>query len=148
MTTSDRDILRSLAGRIAEVAALPVQQETAAEWTRLNRLEPARPLVWINEIPWHEMDVDGELAVQCEDPACQGLERGFRMTLYQWEHMPGDMTVEPMVYSPLAYSDTGVGISEQADYVHTDERNAVVSRGFHPQIQSEADLDKIKMPTI
>jgi len=148
MTTSDRDILRSLAGRIAEVAALPIQQETAAEWRRLNRLESGRPLVWINEIPWHEMDVDDALAARCEDPGCQGLERGFRMTLYQWEHMPGDMTVEPVVYSPLAYLDSGVGISEQADYVHTDERNAVVSRGFHQQIQSEADLDKIRMPTI
>ena len=56
----DRDILRRLAEGQARIAALPVHREKAELWRRLNDLEPVRPLVWINEIPWHEMDVDGE----------------------------------------------------------------------------------------
>ena len=28
-------------------------------------------MVWINEIPWHEMDVDGELTLQREHPWAQ-----------------------------------------------------------------------------
>jgi len=60
MTVSrrDREVLRRLAGEQAEIAALDVQARTVAEWKRLNDLRPGRALVWINEIPWHEMNVD------------------------------------------------------------------------------------------
>ena len=59
----DRDILRRLAEEQAKIAALPVHREKAELWRRLNDLEPVRPLVWINEICWNEMDVDGELTL-------------------------------------------------------------------------------------
>ena len=55
----DQDILRELAKQVAEIAALPVQQETIAAWKVLNSLNPVRPMFMIDQIPWHEMDVDG-----------------------------------------------------------------------------------------
>ncbi len=51
-----------------QIAALPVHQEKARLWQRLNDLESVRPMVWINEIPWHEMDVDGELTLADRAP--------------------------------------------------------------------------------
>ena len=33
---------------------------------KLNDLESDRPTVWINEICWHEMNVDDELTLRCE----------------------------------------------------------------------------------
>ena len=50
--------------KLAEIAALPVHQEKARLWQKLNDLESERPMVWINEIPWHEMNVDGELTLR------------------------------------------------------------------------------------
>ena len=47
-------------------------------------------MVMIDQIPWHEMDVDGELELQSEDPFCRGLETGLRRTLYRWRHMRAD----------------------------------------------------------
>ena len=70
----DRDVLRRLVEEQARAAALPVQREVAELWRRLNDLEPVRPMVWINEIPWHEMDVDGELTLQCADPWLREVE--------------------------------------------------------------------------
>ena len=72
----DRDALRRLVEEQARAAELPAQRETAELWRRLNDLEPVRPMVWINEIPWHEMDVDGELTLQCHDPWCARWRRG------------------------------------------------------------------------
>jgi len=144
----DREVLRRLAGEQAEIAALDVQARTVAEWKRLNDLRPGRALVWINEIPWHEMDVDGELTLQCEDPFLRTHEQVLREIRYQWRHMPADMVVEPVHYLPLEVYDSGYGVDEDVEIVRTDERNSVVSRRFHPQITDYPDLEKIQVPEV
>ena len=65
---AEKDVLRRLVAELAAVAALPVHQEKAELWRRLNDLESARPMVWINEIPWHEMNVDDELTLRTQHP--------------------------------------------------------------------------------
>jgi len=95
----DKAILRDLIAQYAEIARLPIHKEKAELWRRLNRLESVRPMVWINEIPWHEMNVNDELTVQCEDEFCRGIESSLRMTLYQWRHLPADMVLDPVLYS-------------------------------------------------
>ena len=145
---NDKTVLRELGERIAEIAALPMQKEKADMWRRLNSLGRVKPMVWINEIPWHEMNVNDELRIQTSDPFCRRLEGQLRRTIYQWEHMRGDMVVEEKLYSPLVIRDTGFGIGEDVDIVRTDERSGIVSRSFHSQIDSEKDIEKIKMPEV
>ena len=65
VSEKERTVLRRLAEQQAEIGSLPVQQETARQWARLNGLRPGKPLVWINEICWHELeatDDEGEPA--------------------------------------------------------------------------------------
>jgi hypothetical protein len=144
----DRRVLRKLGRELAEIAALPVHGQTAAEWARLNSLQHGRPLVWINEIPWHEMDVDGELKLQAEDPFLQSVETGIRRTLYLWRHMPVDMVVDDRLYAPLAIGDTGFGIGVEEDIARTDERSGVVSHRYHCQFRDIEDVARIRMPEI
>ena len=68
ISTKDRDILRRLATEQARIAALPIHHEKAELWRRLNDRQAVRPMVWINEICWNEMNVDDELTLQCQDP--------------------------------------------------------------------------------
>ena len=143
----DKEVLRRLAGKVAEIADLPVQREKAEMWRRLNDLEPVKSMVWIDEIPWHEMDLNGELELRTLHPFARRLEEELRRTVYLWEHMPVDMVVEGKVYSPLVVHDTGFGIGEESDVVKLDPRG-VASRRFHPQIRSERDLEKIRTPVI
>ncbi len=144
----DKTVLRRLAEQLATVAALPVHREKAELWRKLNDRQSVRPMVWINEIPWHEMDVNGELAILCEHPFARDQEREMRRTLYQWRHLPGDMIVNDYLACPLAIHSTDFGILEQVDIVRTDETSDVVSRHFHKQINDLADLEKIRMPRI
>ena len=44
MNEQDIRILRGLASRVAEIAALPVQAEKRDMWKRLKALRPVRPL--------------------------------------------------------------------------------------------------------
>jgi hypothetical protein len=144
----DRDILRRLAGEVAEIAALPVHAEKAGLWRDLNDLQSRRPMVWINEVPWHEMNVDDELTCQAEHPWAREQEGGLRRMLYQWRHFPGDTIISDFATCPLAIHSTDFGIIEDVDVVKTDETSDVVSRHFNVQIRDFADLEKIQMPTI
>ncbi|MCX6909997.1 MAG: hypothetical protein NTY01_18410 [Verrucomicrobia bacterium] len=144
----DKDILRRLAGELAAIAALPVHREKAVLWQKLNDLQSGRPMVWINEVCWHEMNVGDELTLQCEHPWAREQEVELRRTLYQWYHLPGDMIISDFLACPLAIHSSDFGIMEQVDIVKTDEANDVVSRHYHIQISDFADLDKIKMPVI
>ena len=164
VSDQDRSILRGLAEQQAVIASLSVNKERITEWTRLNGLGKGRPLVWINdiehrihnggprvrisEIPWHEMNVNGELDLQATDAFCRAVEQQFRRRIYTWNHMQLDMVVEPTFYSPLVIHDTGFGIRADVDVVRLDEETAAPSRRFHPQIIDERDLDKIQDPVV
>jgi len=144
----DTEILRRLAAEVAEIAALPVQKENARLWRKLNDLESERPMVWVNEICWHEMDVNGELTLTCEHPWARDQECELRRTLYQWRHLPCDMVVNDYLICPLLFHSTDFGIVEDVDVVRTSAASDIVSRHFHVQIHDFDDLEKIKMPQV
>ena len=144
----DVRVLRELAERYAGIAALPVQEERRRMWRRLNDLEPERPLVWVNEVCWNEMDHDGSLRLRCSNEVCLRIETGLRRTIYQWDHLRGDMVVEPVFHSPLIIRNTGFGISPVVDVAVIDETSEVASRRFHNQIHGEEDLEKIRPPQV
>jgi hypothetical protein len=89
-----RSAVREVAKRYAEVAALPRQQETIDGWRRLNGLQSTRPMVRIDQIPWHELDWGEEEMVNREGEFAD-IERYLRMTVYVWEHFKSDMVVLP-----------------------------------------------------
>ncbi|MHC4508346.1 MAG: hypothetical protein ACYTAO_05220 [Planctomycetota bacterium] len=148
LSTSDTDILRRLAGEVAEIASFDVHKEKARLWTKLNDLQSERPMVWINEICWNEMNIDDELTLQTEHPWAQDQEDKLRKTIYQWKHMRGDMIVNDYFTCPLAIHSTDFGIIEDVDIARTDETSDVVSRRFKIQIKDPEDIEKIEMPTV
>ena len=141
-------VLRDLAKEVAEIAALPAQQDKIRLWEKLNGLDPDRPMVMIDQIPWHEMNVDDELTLRTADDFYQRLETRLRRTLYKWRHMRADMVVEPHVDVPKAITGAHLGISAEEDRSALDPENDVVGHLYHDQLQTEEDLEKIKMPRV
>ncbi len=148
LTDYEKDILKGLASQKAEIAGLSIHKEKAKLWTQLNDLESVRPMVWINEIPWHEMNVNEELTLKCSHPWARQLEDTLRKELYQWRHLPADMIVSPYIECPLQIHSTDFGIKEQVDIATTDSDNDIYSRHFKIQINEPEDIDKIIMPKI
>ncbi|MEK6797114.1 MAG: hypothetical protein AABZ39_20235 [Spirochaetota bacterium] len=146
--SSERTILRELGRRKAEIGGLPVQKDTAELWRRLNDLEHVRPLVWINEIPWHELAANNEaLRIRCTHSLASAVERSLRQELYQWDHFRCDMVVEPVIYSGIV----GGPSSSYADYGITEKlarADGGYDVGYIPVIQSEADADAIRTPKV
>jgi hypothetical protein len=145
---SDRDIIRGLAAQLAEIAALPVQEQKRQMWRNLNGLKPDRPMVMADQVCWNEMNVNDELTLLCEDPECRGYESMLRMTLYQWNHFRVDMVVDPFIRIPKAISNTGFGVGMVEKTSVTDPTNSVVGHAFTNQFVTDADLDKIQMPIV
>lgn len=58
---SEIDSLRELAKNIAEIAALPVQNEKKRLWLEHNMRRSTRPLVVLGEVPWNEMNVNEDI---------------------------------------------------------------------------------------
>jgi len=148
ISRNDKEILRELAEQKAVIGNLPVQQEKARLWTALNDLKSERPMVWINEICWNEMNVNDELTLRCQGDWAKEQELELRRELYQWNHLPGDMVVNPWIECPRAIHSTDFGIMEETDIAETDHENEIISRHFHVQIEALADLEKIKMPVV
>ncbi|MDR1292030.1 MAG: hypothetical protein LBJ91_01340 [Clostridiales Family XIII bacterium] len=145
---NDKDALRRLGEEYAAYGERDSASGKDALWRGLNDLKSKRPMVWINEIPWHEMDVDEELTPRCSHPWAKELETSLRRTIYQAKHMPGDMIVSPFIECPKVFHSTDFGIVEKVETAVTDKDSEIYSRHFEIQIKDPEDIEKIRMPQI
>jgi hypothetical protein len=148
MNKKDTTTIRDLAARVAEIAALPVQEEKRALWRKLNARKPVRPMVMIDQVCWNEMNLDNELTLCCTDPECREYEGQLRRTLYQWKRFPVDMVIEPFMRVPKAIENVGFGIAVHEETAVGDPTSDVVGHKFENQFQTEEDLEKIQAPEI
>ena len=148
MKSQDIQIIRELAKQVAEIAALPKQEETRALWRKLNGKQPERPMIMMDQLCWHELNVNDELTLRCESDELRAWEQTLRRTLYQWRHFPVDMVVEDFVRVPLAVHGTYFGPGVEETLAVTDEANDVLSHYYTNQFNSMDDLEKIKMPHV
>ena len=121
--SSDVAIVRGLAAQVAEIAALPIQDEKRALWRKLNGLAPARPMVMIDQVCWNEMATGDELTLRCQDAECRVYEEKLRRILFQWKHFPVDMVVEPFVRVPMAISNVKFAVTVHEEIAVTDPTN-------------------------
>lgn len=147
-TSPERSILRELAKPLADIAALPIQQQTQNAWKALNGLRPVRPMVMVDQLPWHELNVDDELTLRCQDPFCKQLETDLRRQLYRWKHIPTDQIVEAAINIPCVIQGMGLGLGVVEDTVRTDAQNTVYSHHYVDQLQNDDDLKKIRNPQV
>lgn len=146
VTEPEMTTLRRLADKIAQIAALPVHAQKAAQWQAMNDLKPnARPMIWINEVCWHEFGIENTLI--CTHPFCRELEYQLRAMLCSWDNMPVDMIVDNALYCTLEIDDSGFGIREVGSQIKQSE-GGVASRHFEPQIKTEEDIHKIQNPIV
>lgn len=148
ISKDDINILRELAKQKKEIATHYKQQENIKLWTATNDLNMIKPPVFIDEIPWHEMNVDNELTLQAQSPFCQAIETNLRREIYCWKHIPGNMVISPFIECPFIINDSGFGIEENVDVVRTDDTSDIISRHFNIQITDEDDIEKIKDPIV
>lgn len=148
LPAADVVVVRELAARIAELAELPVQQERIREWEALNDLRPERPMAMIDEIPWHEMNVDDELTVLCTDPFTRELETRLRQELYRWDHMRVDMVIRPFLDFKKVINHSGWGLGIEEETIEVGDGNTIMSHHYEDQLANPEDIEKLRVPDI
>ena len=148
VAAQEKGILRELARQYAELAALDVNKERRERCRKVNDLTPQRPPVWIDEVPWHEMDIDGQLALRCEDPFARGMEQFFRRKLFRWKYFQADMVLAPWYPLGKASHSTGIGVEAEEQIVKTDEKNHIVSHHYEDLLDTEEKVERLHCPVI
>jgi hypothetical protein len=144
----EKTILRELAKQVRDLAALDVNKERIARIREMHALKPGRPPVWIDEIPWHEMDIDGALTLRCESKEGRDMEQQFRRILYRWKYIQADMVVEDAYYIPKAFTDSGIGLEIAEETRATNAANHIVSHHYEDQLDTEDKVEALKIPVI
>lgn len=137
---SDTLILKELGCQLAEIASLPIQEEKKKLWRANNSLRPLRPMVFIEQLPWHELNDCEELTLKCEDEFLREIEQGIRRTLYKWHHFPADMVVENQISIPKTINGLHYGLRIKEEIIALDSANSVVSHKYIDQCESEEAL--------
>lgn len=150
MQLSAQDIVRiqELACCYAEAASLPEQKIRRQGWERFNSLLPERPRALIDQIPWNEMNVDGCLDPQVEEPYWRWVETWLLRELYKWNHMRADMVLDPYVKLPRPISSSGWGLEAQVTRLFMDKTSDVASQSMQNLIQEPEDIEKIHTPVL
>ena len=143
ISPSDRDVLRRLAVRVAEIAAMPVMETRRKAWAEHNSLRSTRPMMLIfPEGSWAEILPEATLA--CRGGLARAIENNLRMRIYTYVHFQDDSVIEAEWHEAPVLSSTGWG-------VETQRHDAPEARGawaFEPVIRSEADLQKLHYPDL
>jgi len=143
-SATDREILRDLGRRVAEIAADPVQEERKRLWTAHNSLQACRPMMLIfPEGAWGEL-MSGPDVLQCEEDAARGIEWRLRTTLYTHEHFQDDTVVDGVWKVGKAVRSSGWGLQPRT-IASTEARGAW---HFDPVVEGPDGLKQMHHPVI
>ena len=139
----EETVLRELAKAYREISESDENRRNRKLHTAVNDLHMERPIVLIDEIPWHELTASGELDIVCEDPFLQEIEAQMRQVLYRARHFPLDMAVPEALRVTKVIHTTGIGMEIQDEHVPRIGRSPIVSKRFIDQMEDESSLEKI-----
>ena len=142
-TSHDRNMLRSLAQQVAEIADLPVQAERRELWKKHNSLQPVRPMILLfPEGAWEELLTGADLA--CEAEPARSIEWSLRSRLYYHQHFQDDTVIEKEWIVHKAIHSTGWGMT--GNHILSNEARGAWK--FDPVIKDPADLKRLRFPEI
>lgn len=145
---TDSQILQELAKAYMEAASAPVNAERRERAYATNGLQPVRPLVWVQELPWHELNIDGALTLRCEGALAQEIEQFLRRNLLQWTYFQADMILEPYYPVRMCIHSTGIGFQVIEEVLVGDDKNNIISHSYKDQLDTLEKLEILHNPVV
>lgn len=145
---NDLQILRELAAEYFQASQSEANDRRRVLHRAVNDLKMIRPVVLIEEIPFHELNVDGSLTLQCEDELFRGVEDFLRKKLFHWKHFPGDMILTPYFPVSKGFTSTGIGVTVHEETLAADANNHIVAHEYEDQLATEEDVEKLHPPVL
>ena len=138
----DREVLRRLGARLAELAGRPDEERKRELWRGHNALTERRPLVLVDpENGWNEIVTTASL--ECRGELARRWEIVLRKELFWGEFLHDDKPLEALFEIGYTYTDSEWGMPE---IYHGG--TAGQSYTWEGSIQSAKDVDRIGTPEI
>ena len=141
-----RDYIKELARRVAEIANDPEMEKKRQRWRDTYMLrKPDRSPVWLGLDHLCRLDFTPEESLKCENPFLRRLEWQLRSTLQQ--HDFGDDTI----ILPYWKVPAAIGFEEEhlwgvpVKFHRPEAKDGAWS--YDPPIKNEADMNRLRMPT-
>lgn len=145
---AEKNTIRELSKAYMQLAALPVNQERMQRMLDNNGLTPGRPIVWLHEIPWNEMNIDDALTLRCEHPFARQIEGWLRTSLYRWQYIQADTVLSPYYAIEKAFINSGIGITVQEHTIIKDQSNNIISHKYEDQLDTPDKVEALRVPVI
>jgi len=143
ISSKEREILKDLAWKVAEIASGTLEQEKINLWTEHNDLISTRPLIFCDpENGWNEIIPQSQIL--CESPLLRVWEMYLRKEIHWAESFQDDRVIEPYFNIPYHYTNSGYGLEEKV----IGGENGGSFKYDHPLKDYEKDFDKLKFPEI
>ena len=143
---TDKQIIRELAKKYMEHALSDKQRAANQRMLDTNDLKLVRPPVLINEIPWHQMDIDGELICQCEAPRARQVEGHLRRYLHMVKYFSCDTILEPFFRVPMSIEETPCGWTIRENTLDIEDSGHILSHHYHDILETEEAVEAFRMP--
>ena len=145
MMKKDREILRSLAYRVAEIGSSDKMEGLKKEWKRHNALQGIRPMICVSpEGAWREIIRDEDLL--CGDELARSFEFSLRQKIYWADEIRDDTPVSADFNVPYAVGGSFY-IKDAGDY----QERVSDTGSFHYNkliTNLEEDLEKLSFREI
>ncbi len=142
-SSHERQVIRSLAYTVLELASRPKEEEKRKLWTNHNDLNKTRPLVFCDpENGWNEIITQDQIV--CSNPLLRVWEMALRKEIFWGNDMKDDKVIEAHFYVPYNYSTTGWGLREET--LRTSDEGSCIWIGKINDY--EQDLPKLTFPDI
>jgi len=143
---TDKQIVRELAKQYMALACSEEQLAANRRMRDTNDRKLVRPPVTIDEIPWYQMDIDGDLTCLCQDPRAREVEGNLRRALYRKKYFRCDTILEPYYRVPMHYEVTESGWSVREEVRRTDAINHIISHQYIDVLAEEEAVEAFRMP--
>ena len=141
-------VVRELAKKYMEIAQSDKHVRMRRRFRDSNDLKIVRPPLIMEEIPWHEMNMDGELDCVCQDEALRAMEYRLRVQLFREKHFRCDNYIEPVWVVSKSFSSTGNGFQIEEKRLVIDAANSIVSHAYTDVLEDESSLEAYHDPVI
>ena len=140
--SQEREVLRRLAGRVAELAARPIESEKRQLWLEHNQLKPTRPLIFCDpENGWNEIITLADL--ECNSQLARQWEMRLRKEVFWGEQMCDDRVIESTFKVSHFYIESDWGMHEIR--IGGDQGGAYT---WESPLKDYADFSRLHFPQI
>ena len=141
-TPAERERIRSLAARWAEIAALPLMAERKRAWTALHDLRPERPMVLFEVGTVDQYVREDELT--CAQPVLRAVEATMLEHIHHFDEVGDDIVFEPYYRLGWDIRDTGWGVDVIQIPGPAAADGTSIGYTFNFPIKTPADVERLR----